>query len=589
MLHKLIVTFAFLISIIWGGIVHGASTGGADFPVGAPDGRGYSNGENAGPNDGWGFSEWNGAVWHPGEDWNRGAGEADFGDPVYSIEGGKIIVAKNYGLSWGRVILIEHKFGSQRIYSQYAHLSKIDKVAGDTVKRGEKIGNIGNANGIWASHLHFEIRQLYLAADFWPSGMSKAQLFQKYLNPTNFINTHRPVKGSDLTLANPTGKNIQATWTRSDSAQFDKYELYRSDIAGGTSESSKRTLLYSTSNADDLSYLDTNASIGTHYYLLTTYFKNGLTAESAEKSITTAYSVELIDDKYGMQLRPQIWGGKILWDDNTEPDVGKPHYLTYYDISTKTKSTINVVGTGSHSISSLSVSGGNAVFSSSGFLVDSGQSHNIYGTNLESGNSYVVSGVRNDEQNPSISEAGIVVWADPRSGGYDIYMLDLTKSEGPKPLITMSGNDQRPIISGRNVIWSRAGKSGIYHNLYMRSLDGGGETFIVEDFDQYYADISGNDVVYVKNGNLWHYSITSGTATQLSTGGKARDPRIKDGKIAYSENGKIHIYDLIAKTNSTIETGNLTVFYPFVSGNYLVFNGIKPGTTADYDVYLIEM
>ncbi|MET8959534.1 M23 family metallopeptidase [Streptomyces sp. NPDC004074] len=59
------------------------------------------------------------------------------------------------GPAYGNAIVIRHPNG---MYSQYAHLSRIDVRVGESVTRGEHIalsGNTGNSSG---PHLHFEIR-----------------------------------------------------------------------------------------------------------------------------------------------------------------------------------------------------------------------------------------------------------------------------------------------------------------------------------------------------------------------------------------------------------------------------------------------
>ncbi|MFD4230004.1 M23 family metallopeptidase [Streptomyces sp. NPDC058545] len=59
------------------------------------------------------------------------------------------------GPAYGNAIVIKHGNG---MYSQYAHLSRIDVHIGQSVEKGQKIalsGNTGNSSG---PHLHFEIR-----------------------------------------------------------------------------------------------------------------------------------------------------------------------------------------------------------------------------------------------------------------------------------------------------------------------------------------------------------------------------------------------------------------------------------------------
>ena len=59
---------------------------------------------------------------------------------------------------------------------------------GDVLRRGETLGTIGDAHGIYASHLHFEMRD--------QMGMGPGAGYgadpQAYLDPTAFILAHRP-------------------------------------------------------------------------------------------------------------------------------------------------------------------------------------------------------------------------------------------------------------------------------------------------------------------------------------------------------------------------------------------------------------
>ena len=59
------------------------------------------------------------------------------------------------GPAYGNAVVIKHGNG---IYSQYAHLSRVNVKVGQVVATGQNIalsGNTGNSSG---PHLHFEIR-----------------------------------------------------------------------------------------------------------------------------------------------------------------------------------------------------------------------------------------------------------------------------------------------------------------------------------------------------------------------------------------------------------------------------------------------
>lgn len=75
---------------------------------------------------------------------------------ILAADAGKVIVAgwpDNIG--YGNRVLIDHGNGFMTLY---AHLSKIYVVSGQTVKRGDPIGQMGSTGRSTGPHLHFEIR-----------------------------------------------------------------------------------------------------------------------------------------------------------------------------------------------------------------------------------------------------------------------------------------------------------------------------------------------------------------------------------------------------------------------------------------------
>jgi len=98
-----------------------------------------------------------------GKMWQSTHSGQDFAVPsgtkVMAAHGGTVVKAGGNGAgdgpAYGNAIVIKHANG---VYSQYAHLSRIDVKIGQVVKTGQKIalsGNTGNSSG---PHLHFEIR-----------------------------------------------------------------------------------------------------------------------------------------------------------------------------------------------------------------------------------------------------------------------------------------------------------------------------------------------------------------------------------------------------------------------------------------------
>ncbi|MEN8793203.1 MAG: M23 family metallopeptidase [Flavobacteriales bacterium] len=83
----------------------------------------------------------------------------------------------------GQVIRIKHKFKGEYYESLYAHCSKMEVKVGDWINRGFHIGNIGDCNGKYLAHLHFELRD---SMDM-PIGGGYSSEENGYLNPTEFI------------------------------------------------------------------------------------------------------------------------------------------------------------------------------------------------------------------------------------------------------------------------------------------------------------------------------------------------------------------------------------------------------------------
>lgn len=129
---------------------------------------------------------------HTGEDWNRGAGDAERGDPVCAVGPGRVITARSYS-SWSNIIVIEHVMsdGTTKRWSQYAHLETMFVGEGQQVVTGQKIGTIGKQypkkacrqDGWYCAHLHFEIRQQPVPPNNWPADEQTVR--QQYLDPTD--------------------------------------------------------------------------------------------------------------------------------------------------------------------------------------------------------------------------------------------------------------------------------------------------------------------------------------------------------------------------------------------------------------------
>lgn len=78
----------------------------------------------------------------------------NIGQAVVAASSGKVVYSGNGLASYGNLIIIKH---SEQFISAYAHNRKLFVKEGGTVKRGEKIAELGNT-GTSEAKLHFEIR-----------------------------------------------------------------------------------------------------------------------------------------------------------------------------------------------------------------------------------------------------------------------------------------------------------------------------------------------------------------------------------------------------------------------------------------------
>ena len=79
---------------------------------------------------------------------------APVGTDIYATANGVIERAENSNWGYGKCIVIDHGFGFKTLYG---HLSKFEVKVGQKVKRGTKIGEVGNTGLSTGPHLHYEV------------------------------------------------------------------------------------------------------------------------------------------------------------------------------------------------------------------------------------------------------------------------------------------------------------------------------------------------------------------------------------------------------------------------------------------------
>jgi len=170
----------------------------------------YTGLPNTGNWAGYEYLQWTGDVFHPGIDYNWGAGEQDKGKPIFAIANGiveKTIKWDGKTKGFGNHILIKHILGfdyelngrqfkkGDILYSHYCHLDTIDCKEGQEVSKGDKIGTCGGSGG-WPSHLHIELRKA-LGYDFWPIGYTAEWIKERYFDVYQFVEDNKGDNMSD--------------------------------------------------------------------------------------------------------------------------------------------------------------------------------------------------------------------------------------------------------------------------------------------------------------------------------------------------------------------------------------------------------
>lgn len=79
---------------------------------------------------------------------------ATIGTPIYATADGQVITVEVKFSGYGKMVMIDHGFGYK---TRYAHMHEFAVRAGQSVKRGDLIGYVGNTGLSTAPHLHYEV------------------------------------------------------------------------------------------------------------------------------------------------------------------------------------------------------------------------------------------------------------------------------------------------------------------------------------------------------------------------------------------------------------------------------------------------
>lgn len=80
---------------------------------------------------------------------------AKHGSDVFASMEGEVVFRGIQG-GYGNLIILKHKMGYE---TRYGHLSSFGVVLGQKIKKGEKLGEVGQTGRATGPHLHFEVRR----------------------------------------------------------------------------------------------------------------------------------------------------------------------------------------------------------------------------------------------------------------------------------------------------------------------------------------------------------------------------------------------------------------------------------------------
>ncbi len=137
-------------------------------------------------------------AYHTGADLNLNEPyfDADAHSPVYAAASGVVTHADRLP-GWGQVIVIKHDpliTDGQVVYGRYAHVENVRVQVGQRVTRGEQIASVGNAEGAFPYHLHFDLSPTAILQTqpwHWPK-LDLNNLTANYIDPRTYISGHRP-------------------------------------------------------------------------------------------------------------------------------------------------------------------------------------------------------------------------------------------------------------------------------------------------------------------------------------------------------------------------------------------------------------
>jgi hypothetical protein len=120
--------------------------------------------------------------------------DADRHKEVRAMGPGQVTYARLYSTQyWGNIIVIDHgTVDGSPLFSRYGHVENIRVAANQMVNLGDHIADVGNGEGLFPYHLHFDISKteiLRTRPGHWP-GTNISLVRAHYVNPQEWLQAH---------------------------------------------------------------------------------------------------------------------------------------------------------------------------------------------------------------------------------------------------------------------------------------------------------------------------------------------------------------------------------------------------------------